>query len=103
MRGKRSNHAVNMSGIQEQAKSLAWNLASSWIGACAVLDRLAEAAGDPEGCPWAALERLGDADLERLFADGADREALERAEVALTDYMSAQTMFDRAASQDPRL
>lgn len=94
---------MNDSTIGEQARILAGNVASLWNGSGDVLERISQAAGDPGGCPWAAIRRLGSDGVERLFATDGARQDLEQAVRRLTRYLTAETWFDRAVREDPRL
>lgn len=93
---------MSESGVLDQARILAGNLAAEWNGARDVLRGLVAAAGDSALSPWAALNRLGPAGVESLFA-GSRREALEAAVRELTRYLASPTWFDRASERDADL
>jgi len=94
---------VERSTVLQQAEAVAGNLASQWNGGRSILDRLVAAAGDPAASPLQAARTLGANGVEALFADDAEYQRLQAAFQQLTRYLTAETWFERAVRDDPRL
>ncbi|MDQ2742346.1 MAG: alpha-glucan family phosphorylase [Chloroflexota bacterium] len=94
---------MDKSTALQQAEAVAGNLASQWNGGRSVLDRLVATAGDPAASPLQAARILGADGVEALFADDVEYQRLQAAFQKLTRYLTAETWFERAVRDDPRL
>src|SRR5438309_686957 len=87
-RGIKGVIEVTENTITNDVTYLVENLAASWNGGSAVLDRLVAAEGGGHASPYAAIHRLGAEGLQRLFGEDEARAELTAAVQGLREYLA---------------